>query len=313
MFITESNNNKEIGNLLRSAKTLDCAVAFIGHGAEQYFKDKDVVRLICNLTSGSTNPYTIQKLQKMNIHVRNCLNLHAKVYLTSNCMIVSSSNLSANGLGLEDEEIKGWRECGVKIQDQNEIKKAKLWFNHLWSESEDVTKKMIDVAKQEWKKRRIARPKTTSKQNFVDLVLHKSVELKNREIYFAVTFEECSDEASIKIDELKTESHLIEAYEDWNELPENAILIDVFVGPYNGIQVTGIYKTPEKKKLITISPNKKEKLFICYKLNKIDNYQVSLRDIKSRLGGYLSSAIEQKCPTRKAKYFSVEYLMSLIN
>ncbi|PTQ86725.1 phospholipase D-like domain-containing protein [Agitococcus lubricus] len=315
MFISEQNNNKEIENLLLPAEQLDCAVAFVGHGAEQYFKNKKSARLICNLTTGSTNPDTIQELQKMGVALKNCSNLHAKVYLTPNTMIVSSSNLSANGLGLEEKEIKGWRECGVRIEDSNEIRKAQEWFNGLWNESEDITEEMIEAAKIEWKKRRIARPRTDLNHNFVDLVLDKSIELKNREIYFAVTFEYYSDEVDKKVNELKHESDLIAVYEDWDDLPENAYLIDIFVGPRGGIQFHGIYKTPQNKKLlpITLESGEKENLFVCYEVDGIDDYIVSLYDIRSRLKEYLRVAIAEYCPNREAAFFSVDDFMRFID
>ena len=100
------------------------AVAFWGKGASDLLKKKNrgaKAKIICNLMSGGTNPYEVEKLMKI-AHVKQLNDLHAKVYIGRDSSIVASANVSGNGLGLEGLEQNRWREAGLKSKD--------LGFNH---------------------------------------------------------------------------------------------------------------------------------------------------------------------------------------
>jgi hypothetical protein len=60
-----------------------CAVAFWGKGAETLFRDLKLqkVQIVCNLSSGGTNPFVIEEIKTAGAVVRQLDVLHAKVYI----------------------------------------------------------------------------------------------------------------------------------------------------------------------------------------------------------------------------------------
>ena len=105
------------------------AVAFWGKGASDLLKKKQgaKAKIICNLMSGGTNPYEVERLMTV-AHVKQLNELHAKVYIGRDSSIVASANVSANGLGLQGPEQARWMEAGVKIETSREMRE---WFDRL--------------------------------------------------------------------------------------------------------------------------------------------------------------------------------------
>ena len=104
------------------------AVAFWGEGS-QGLVTGDRARVICNLKAGGTNPFALQKLKA---DLRQCDQLHAKVYIGQSDAIVASANVSANVLGLEGDEQACWIEAGVQLE---EIADVSDWFETQWDQS----------------------------------------------------------------------------------------------------------------------------------------------------------------------------------
>ncbi|MGQ7790962.1 phospholipase D family protein [Faunimonas sp. B44] len=131
------------------------AVAFWGRGSTERLPDggKGNVKIICNLRSGGTNPAAIKAMNREN--VRQMDDLHAKVYLGSDHAVVTSANASANGLGFEGHELKGWREAGWLT---DEIRPIADWFEVLWSEAHEISDQDIRLAEEAWRKRQRAKP-----------------------------------------------------------------------------------------------------------------------------------------------------------
>jgi len=152
-FISGSNNNREVRKLLQDVTELKCAVAFLGKEALKLFKKrKGHTWLICNLESGSTNPYIIPELMKLpELAIRTNSKLHAKVYWTPHKAIVSSANISINGLGFE--ETAGWIEAGILVDDNQVIESIEKWFEGLWNKSQKITNLALDKACENWQKR----------------------------------------------------------------------------------------------------------------------------------------------------------------
>jgi hypothetical protein len=321
MFLSEENNNKEINQLLSSTQKVDCAVAFIGEKAEALFSNVQHGRIVCNLDSGCTNPKVIKALCEINgIEIKNNPNLHAKVYICQKVAIVSSSNLSSNGLGLEGDEVTGWLECGYKVESITEIERINNWFSGLWERSSVITENDILKAQSEWEKRRKNRPviKIKQKSKFSKLVEEKNDVLLNRRIYFAVTYEYFSKEADEKFNEIKKNTNTelkssLSAYEDWNALPADAYLIDIYVGSKGGISYDGLYQSPAKKSFVEfIAENgKKKKLFLCHEVDDADGFKITNADIK-KLTPVINEAIANLGKPKQAVFFSLDSLMSYI-
>lgn len=134
-----------------------CAVAFWGRGAAEKVITGKGARLICNLASGGTNPHEIEKLIKHGCDVRQNDRLHAKVYIGGGRAVITSANLSANGLGLEGDEVAHWREAGVVTSD---VQPVAEWFDELWSDSDTrkISNEDLKKSKKLWEHRRSAKP-----------------------------------------------------------------------------------------------------------------------------------------------------------
>ena len=118
--------------------TLDCAVAFWGKGAEVFIPNNVEVRIICDLTSGGTNPQVIKNLLKTHKQsVKHLDSLHAKVYVGKNAAIVTSANASYNGLGFEGNDT-GTLEAGFVVTDANELEKIKDWFEEHYNSAVEI-------------------------------------------------------------------------------------------------------------------------------------------------------------------------------
>lgn len=140
-----------------------CAVAFWGRGSASKLPKagRGEFKVICNLISGGTNPFALAKIKRSNLRQSNTL--HAKIYLGSRRAIVTSANVSANGLGLEGIEQAKWIEAGILT---NNISKISTWFETLWKDAEEVTDRDLELAKDAWKHRQRAKPSLRSLADF---------------------------------------------------------------------------------------------------------------------------------------------------
>lgn len=141
-----------------------CAVAFWGKGSADKLpgKGQGEFKLICNLASGGTNPYEIEKLDLDN--VRQCDTLHTKVYIGAREAIVASANASANGLGLEGNEAL-WIEAGTRHLDVTPIA---MWFDDLWQSADvrEISDDDLTAAKEAWRFRQSAKPSHLTFERF---------------------------------------------------------------------------------------------------------------------------------------------------
>lgn len=78
--------------------------------------------------------------------------MHAKVYIGDRHTIVTSANVSANGLGFEGVRADGWIEAGIRFRT---TQKVVSWFDKLWRVSGKITDGDIEAAVKAW----LARPR----------------------------------------------------------------------------------------------------------------------------------------------------------
>lgn len=133
MFITSADYKAQVERIIQENHSIDIAVAFWGKGAENLFANSDIpIRILCNLTSGGTNPAPIEKLHNKgvfkNIEIKHLDDLHAKVLVGDKSAIVGSANISTNGLNIEEGEFDGWQEAGFVTHDAVELEKMRQWF-----------------------------------------------------------------------------------------------------------------------------------------------------------------------------------------
>ena len=175
-FLFKGTLEKRIADVLQGTG-LKCAVAFWGQDAEGRIPAKSLrdARLICNLRSGGTNPQVIRKLWTAN---RRCIRridiLHAKVYLSSAGAVVTSANLSANGLGLEGKAAALWEEAGVFLPPGPDIAPIADWFDNLWENRTRAIKEAdLAAAAQAWEERQrvnrsVLSPRKRSRRSIAD-------------------------------------------------------------------------------------------------------------------------------------------------
>ncbi|MBF0413565.1 MAG: phospholipase D family protein [Desulfamplus sp.] len=215
MFISEDQNTQTIIKLIQSDSEKLLAVAFIGSGFSNIVNGN--VRIICNLTSGATNPIEVKKLLKVSkIKIRNNSKLHAKVYIGTDSLIVGSANLSTNGIALE-EESANWIEASIQTTQKEDIKNATIWFNKLWSESDNITEQMLNDAMTLFKKKRNDRPKCSK-------AIHS---LMDRDIYCVIYKEDLTEEGDELAKSVLGENWYDNGYglyEDWQSLPTGTLI-----------------------------------------------------------------------------------------
>ena len=151
-FLAGDELRVEIRKVL-SEPGVRCAVAFWGAGSEALVTGTGA-RIICNLRMGGTNPHALRKV-RATILKRD--DLHAKIYIGANAAIVTSANVSSNGLGLQGVEQAGWIEAGVIVED---IVPLSDWFEKLWLDSDLIRPSDWKAAERAWQAR--TKPTATS-------------------------------------------------------------------------------------------------------------------------------------------------------
>ncbi|WP_433704454.1 hypothetical protein [Paraburkholderia sacchari] len=127
------------------------AVAFWGASADLHLKG--ACRIVCDLQSGACNPQVIRKIRHHPTRVVLQLDdLHAKIVITSGGAIVSSANMSTNGLGCEGGDASGTIEAGYLIHPGTEdFRTVELWFEGIWAKARPITERDLSLAEQKWK------------------------------------------------------------------------------------------------------------------------------------------------------------------
>lgn len=239
MFLSSGVYLKHVSDLIASSDELSIAVAFWGTGAVDLIRKANgkPVRIICNLTSGGTNPKVISEIKKLPaVSLRWLDTLHAKVILGNRAGIVGSANFSINGLQLNGESTTSWHEAGILTKDLQEIGQMRAWFDQEWELAENINNEALERAAIAWDARRVHRPVISDAKSILDLPLH---ELQDRNIYIALWRHQASKEAKKcfeNIEEAATVKRFnfgekmlekLDFFEEWDDLPKNAKLISI--------------------------------------------------------------------------------------
>jgi hypothetical protein len=132
------------------AEPIRFAVAFWGNGAD--YKLRGACEIICDLESGACNPAVIRTLSKRdNCVVLKLSGLHAKVVIGSAGAVVSSANMSTNGLGAEGADSSGTIEAGYFVPaSAADYKKVVMWFKGVWAQATQITESDLGDAQEKW-------------------------------------------------------------------------------------------------------------------------------------------------------------------
>lgn len=257
-FIYADENSSAIKNLFQKETEIKCAVAFWGSKVIELISGSpERIKIICNIESGATNPYVIEKLIDLGVKVKTNKKLHAKVYLAlDELAIVGSANASANGLSYEDDEIEGWLEASIQVNERTIISEINSWFDCQWKLGKQVTLELLEKAKEKWHARRNQRELEDNNSKFILDLLEKHPEQFNeRNIFISVYRVPNPTQGAInKFNEVKEQigfDKTLTFWQDWSTLPENSYFISLYYGPRGGFRFDGyIYIPPNKSDFI---------------------------------------------------------------
>ncbi len=258
-LITQNFQTKKlIETITKEAADIKLAVAFWGQGSSEMIKKikNKKVQFICNLESGATNPYELIKIGKLIgfKKIRSIKNLHAKVYLTNNKMILGSSNFSSNGLSLEGDDANKLIEANLLIEDSNIIKAAHHWFNSLWKSAKKVDVNYCEKHIPKWVSNRKRNPVRKIETNFFKA--YENGEYLNEKIYIIVdTIDLTLNEikignkavAEVKKGDLYYRGKEISYWYDYPNVPRDSVIISYFYEKKGRLYHTKIWKTLAKK------------------------------------------------------------------
>lgn len=291
-FVSEEDNSRAVFEMLSSKKKLKCAVAFWGEYAWDCLNESNqIVKIICNLESGATNPFLIKKLMtKSNFHIKTNQNLHAKVILAEDTAIIGSTNISANGLSMEDEEIKGYIEASIVTSDKNVLTSINEWFERQWESACEINKYLLKLSEERWLDKRKSRlnkvvQKNNKKMSLLEALKNNTHEFKDRKIFICIYRSYASPEAKNKFSEVKTEMQsnsksILDFYENWSDLPEDSYLIDIYYGSRGGFEHNGIFKTskPHIIEKFEYENGEEGEITICFRSNSVMGFKITKHD-----------------------------------
>ena len=239
----------KVSDLIKNGKKVRIAVAFWGAQSESLFEgfSGEHLQIICNLSMGGSNPTIIEKLMTIeNVEVRQLDQLHAKLVLSDNGMVVGSANMSANGLGFEGEESDGFFELGVYITDSILLTDTAHWFDNKWNRARKISEQDIEVAKKKWLKRRGVRPSKESNLAEKPGLLEMDIgDLKDRAFYLVMFRYKASKKEKIYLNKISKSEDFsgrkLDIYSGWDDgqLPRERgdIIIPIYVGARERLEI----------------------------------------------------------------------------
>lgn len=149
---------QEIGHIVekgvRTAKMI--APYFSNTPSYINFTKIQSAKLICDLYSNSCNPHTIQELSRLrNVEIRYRNDIHAKVYLFDEQLVIGSANPTPNGLSIGTLEAAVFMSLSQTAVGQPEPKatlNADEWFDELWNEATPLGDVDWDLLIENWEK-----------------------------------------------------------------------------------------------------------------------------------------------------------------
>ena len=163
-FRTDGDIRKAIQELVRCDGDLRVAVAYWGKCGAEHTGIADRVQanagevyILCDLGSGACNPSEIEKLWKNadKIKIKTLDELHAKVWIGEDRVIVGSANASTSGLA-DETELGSNIEAALMVENRELAQALNEWFKRLWRDADPVTAERLSKARDLWNRRRKA-------------------------------------------------------------------------------------------------------------------------------------------------------------
>jgi hypothetical protein len=244
-FLHGAELTRKIQEIAKAKSPLKIAVAYWGQDALKLTKintKRKNVRVLCCLKGGKSDPKVIKKFGR---RVRQYDALHAKVVWTPTSAIVSSANMSSNGLPADEGKLRGLIEAGVLLTDTKAIGDIERWFDRKYKSARTITKKDLEDAEAArpvggWEQRK-AKPgliealqsagsKDEFRQQRIGFALWKNPLSRAEQKGIRQLLKEKSGEVkkTLKLD--SQDLSQLDQYADWDDIPANAFLIDCRFG-----------------------------------------------------------------------------------
>ena len=209
------------------------------------------IRIVCNLTSGGTNPRVIEKLLSKGFGVKHSSILHSKVYWTNRGVVVGSANASANGLSLESAEQDGWLEAAIHSNRPADIEAVGNYVDEIWNASDEVTEQDLENAKKKWKNRRPFPPQKAG-IDFINALRNGMFTDRENTVFFVIDVREVNkdvvDDINAGANELQEQyrelhGRNLDAWVDWTDIPREEYIVGFWRGGPRSLSFTQIWKT----------------------------------------------------------------------
>ena len=147
LIFDDLDNRKSVGetfqSLLSETRTLRFISPYVSSGSwnpQKIFENSQVkhIDILCDLKNPACNPKTVRELSRdERISIKYMNNIHAKVYIFDNKVLVTSANFTPNGMD------DGLIEAG-SVEDDLEC--TQKWYSSLWEKAECVPDVNDDVS-----------------------------------------------------------------------------------------------------------------------------------------------------------------------
>lgn len=230
---------KEIQKICQTQTSMRLAVAYWGQDALKLTRlhpKRRNVKLICCLSGGASDPDVIKKF---GARARQDDFLHAKVIWTQSQAIVSSANISSNGMPDEEHDAGGLIEAGLLVTESKQLAEVKAWFDRRYTIARAITATDLKKAKEARSAKLWGKPKI--QRSFIDALKDGGAqEFKQLRISFALWTDHTTKaedraaqrhfkESTIELEEtLKIERRdfkRLDWFSAWNDLPSDTFLI----------------------------------------------------------------------------------------
>jgi len=138
-----------VRTLIATGKPVRAAVAYWGRGAiEQVgINTNSKMQIVCDVRSGGCNTEVVSDLIKLlgPENVKTHDQMHAKVWINDDTVIIGSSNVSANGLGFENSEVAGNTEVNIITTAIDEVMHTRDWYETVWEKARTISRNDMAV------------------------------------------------------------------------------------------------------------------------------------------------------------------------
>lgn len=236
-FLDEKAARIVIAKRVADSRRCRLAVAFWGAGAADRLglSERSAETLvICNLAMGGTNPAEIEALLSLGIKVTQADDLHAKVYLFDDAVIIGSSNASSNGLSFQEADGLGWREANVLVEDPLIVRTVEDWMSRL--QARPITDEDLEAAKAAWRQRRSQAPPPPSTPTLLEMLRNNPGYFVDREAWLLLYMDPTDNAVREVLDDIRAaEGDSIEGFQSFPGLPDRGQTMGFWVGERGGL------------------------------------------------------------------------------